>query len=212
MRAGSSASGGVPTRNARYEGPGAYVNQRLTDLSTKIEPVAESFYQRYAYPGWLRAHSVLVGRIGLVLAVSHTRVDDPEAVALWAYLHDIGRSPLLAGDERDHGDLGALILRAEGLSRCAELARRHPVYAVLDARSAPRSLEEKVVNLADRRGGMTVMPIDDRTSDTARRHPRYAEQIERARPIVRRMEAEVFAGVPFAPDELAGIVAVQWPN
>ncbi len=199
-------------RGARYEGPGAYVNPKLTHLSTKIEPVAESFYQRYAYPDWLRAHSLLVGRIGVVLAASRTGVIDPEAVALGAYLHDIGRTPLLAGDERDHGDLGAFILRAEGLAPIAELARRHPVYAVLDARTAPRSLAEKIVNLADRRGGMTVMAIDERTSETARRHPRYAEQIERARPIVRRMQDEVFAGMPFAPDELAAIVAGQWPS
>jgi len=212
MTAGSGASGGVPTRGARYEGPGTYVNHRSTWLSTKIEPVAESFYRRYAYPAWLRDHCLLVGRIGAVLAASHTAVDDPETVTLGAYLHDIGRSPLLAGDERDHGDLGALILRAEGLARCAELARRHPVYAVLDARTEPRSLAEKIVNVADRRGGMRVMPIDERTTETARRHPRYAEQIERARPIVRRVEAEVFADLPFAPDDLARILAEQWPG
>jgi len=59
---------------------------------------------------------------------------------------------------------------------------------------------------------MRVMPIDERTTETARRHPRYAEQIERARPIVRRVEAEVFADLPFAPDDLARILAEQWPG
>jgi putative nucleotidyltransferase with HDIG domain len=190
----------------------AHVNRTLTHLSTKIEPLAETILVRYAYPDWLRAHSLLVGRIATILAASHTGVVDPETIALGGYLHDIGRTPLMAGDDRDHGDLGALILRAEGWPRCAELARRHPVYAVLDPRTAPRALEEKIVNLADRRGAMRVMPIDERTTETAERHPRYAEQIERARPIVRAMEAEVFAGIAFAPDDLAAVVAERWPS
>lgn len=212
MRAGSRSSDGVPTRGRRYGGLPTHVNQRLTRLSTKIEPIARALYQRYAFPDWLRAHSLLVGRIGLVLATSHAGVVDAEVVAVGAYVHDIGRTPLLAGDERDHGDLGALILQAEGLGACAELARRHPVYAVLSARTSPRSLDEKIVNVADRRGGMTVLPIDERTTETARRHPRYAREIERARPVVRDLEAEVFTGIAFAPDDLAAVVADLWPD
>ena len=212
MRAGSVSSEGAAMRARRYGGLPSHVNHRLTQLSTKVEAVAEAIHRRYAYPDWLRAHSLLVGRIGLVLATTHAGVTDAETVALGAYLHDVGRSPLLAEDTRDHGDLGALILHAEGLTPCAELARRHPVYAVLDPRTAPRTLEEKIVNLADRRGGMRVMPIDERTTETAARHPRYAADIERARPIVRDMEAEVFAGIPFAPEDLAAVVAELWPS
>src|SRR5262245_53439437 len=177
MSAGSTAAEGVFTRGRPYEGPPAHVNHRSTHLSTKVEAIAESIFRRYGYPDWLRAHSLLVGRIGVLLATRHSGVRDAETISLGAYLHDIGRTPLVAGDPRDHGDLGALILSAEGLGRCAELARRHPVYAVLEDRTAPRSLDEKIVNLADRRGGMTVMPIDDRTTETAQRHPRYAAEI-----------------------------------
>ena len=212
MTAGSSAFGGVPTRSRRYGGLPAHVNHTLTYLSTKIEPLAEAIFTRYAYPRWLRAHSILVGRIASVLAASHTGISDPEPIALGGYLHDIGRTPLMEGDGRDHGDLGALILRAKGWPQCAELARRHPVYAVLDPRTAPRTLEEKMVNLSDRRGGMRVMPIDERTTETARRHLDHAAQIERARPIVRAMEAEVFAGIAFAPDDLAAAMAERWPS
>ena len=215
MTAGSSGgrlSEREGTTRGSYVGGRPTVNNRSTLLSTKIEPTVEEIFRRYAYPGWLRSHSLLVGRVAVVLAVSHTAVDDPEAVALGGYLHDIGRTPLLAGDPRDHGDLGALLLHAEGLGRCAELARRHPVYAVLDPRTAPRTLDEKIVNVADRRAGMRVVPIDERTSETAARHPKYADQIERARPLVRDLERDVFAGLPFGPDELARVVEQTWPR
>ncbi len=164
-------------------------------------------FSRYAYPEWLRTHSLLVGRIALLLALEHGPRVDAERVGLAAYLHDIGRSPLLDGDGREHNELSALILCAEGLSECAELARRHPVYAVLDPRIAPRTLEERLVYYADRRGGMAVLPLDERITETAVRYPRYAEEIERSRPLAHEIERSLFEGLSLAPDQLADRVS-----
>lgn len=176
-----------------------------------VEGRAVGFFARYAYPEWLRTHSLVVGRVAGVIASALGAQVDVEEVTLGAYLHDVGRSPLVAGDGRDHNDLGALILAAEGLAGCAELARRHPVYAVLDARTEPRSLAELVVYYADRRGGMSVLPLDARITETAVRHPRYAAAIERARPLAHRIEADLFRHLPLGPDELEAEVAARWP-
>src|SRR5579859_2908809 len=149
MTAGSSA-GGPPRRGfttaASYGGGSRAVNRLSTptthDLSTDLERRAQALYDRYAFPGWLRTHSLVVGRVAFILALEHgARVDVPR-VALGAYLHDIGRSPLVAGDPRDHNELSLLILTAEGLPECGRLSLRHPVYAVHDERTAPRDLEE----------------------------------------------------------------------
>ncbi len=187
---------------------GRRVNTPMTDLST----TAERFFVRYAFPYWLRDHSRLVGAIGGALArarVSAGHSVDVESVTLAAYLHDIGRSPLLAGDPREHNELSALILAAEGLPRCVEPARRHAIYTVLDPAAAPRTIEEKLVYVADRRGGMRIETVEERAADTAARHPRFADDIARAIPIAKRIEAEIFAGLPITPDELAAHVAVQ---
>ena len=179
----------------------------MTDLST----IAERFYDRYAYPDWLRAHSRLVGAIGAVLARARAAAGDSidaDAVALAAHLHDIGRSPLLAGDPREHNELSALILAAEGLPACVEPARRHAIYTVLDPATAPRTIEEKLVYIADRRGGMSIQTIEDRAQDTAARHPKYTDEVARAIPIALAIEREVFAGLPFSAAELAAHVEV----
>ena len=164
---------------------------------------------RYHYPDWLEAHSRVVGRIAEAMVAARRpgapRID-AEAVVFAAYLHDIGRSPLVAGDARDHNVLSGLILAAEGLPSCVELARRHPIYVVHDHALAPRTAEEKLVYVADRRGGQAVEPIEERSRDTARRHPRYAADIERAIPIAKEIEREVFSDLTFGPDELAGRV------
>ena len=84
------------------------VNSGLTDLSTK----AEVFFARYRYPDWLATHSRLVGRIAAALVAARRPGAQPierDLIVLAAYLHDIGRSPLVAGDPRDHTILGALI-------------------------------------------------------------------------------------------------------
>jgi HD superfamily phosphodiesterase len=183
----------------------------VSELST----IAERFFDRYAYPDWLRTHSRLVGVTGAFLA--RARVDagdriDVDAVTLASYLHDIGRSPLLNGDPRDHNELSALVLAAEGLAGCVEPARRHAIYTVLDPATAPRTLEEKVVYVADRRGGMEVQSLEERAKDTAARHPRYATEVERAIPTALRIEREVFAGLPFAPAQLADVLRSGRPT
>jgi len=174
----------------------------LTQLSTK----AAGFIRRYRYPDWLERHSRVVGAIAEVLVAARRRDAskiDSDAVVLAAYLHDIGRSPLLAGDPRDHNILSGLVLAAEGEGACVELARRHAIHTVLDPNLAPRTPEEKLVYVADRRGGQSIEPLEARAQDTARRNPKYAAEIARAIPLAQAIEREVFHDVSFGPDELA---------
>jgi len=81
---------------------------------------------------------------------------------------------------------------AEGLEPCVELARRHAIYTVLDPELAPRTAEEKLVYVADRRGGQGVEALEERARDTARRNPKYSGEIERAIPLAKAIEREVF--------------------
>ncbi len=200
----SSPAAGVATRSSvaatvvrRRSG----VNSRLTQLSTE----AERLFARYRYPDWLLTHSRVVGRIAEAFVAALRIAADPadaQAVVLAGYLHDIGRSPLLAGDPREHNVLSALVLAAEGLERCVEPARRHAIHTVLDPALAPRTLSDKLVYVADRRGGQTVEPLEERARDTARRYPDHASDIERAIPLARALEREVFVALTFEPDEL----------
>jgi hypothetical protein len=174
----------------------------LTKLSTK----ADAFFWRYRYPDWLEKHSRVVGAIAEALVAARRPAAPPidaEAVVMAAYLHDIGRSPLLAGDPRDHNILSGLVLAAEGLGSCVEIARRHAIYTVLEPELAPRTNEEKLVYVADRRGGQAVEPLETRARETARRNPQYSADIERAIPLAQALELAVFSHVSFAPDELS---------
>jgi putative nucleotidyltransferase with HDIG domain len=178
-----------------------------TELSTS--EVAERFFHRYAFPDWLRDHCRLVGAIARTLAEARRAIGDDidvESLTLAGYLHDIGRSPLLKGDAREHNELSALILAAEGLHACVEPARRHAIYTVLDPNTAPRTMSEKLVYTADRRGGMTIESVEERAKQTAARYPKYTDEIRRSIPLALAIERDVFAGLPFAPADLAAHV------
>jgi len=168
--------------------------------------VVAGFFERYAYPGWLIQHSLLVGRISALLARARRATGDecdPEAIALAGYLHDVGKSPLFRQDRRHHGEIAALTLAAEGLPALSEPARRHSVDSVLDPTLAPRDLAERIVYVADRRGGLVVQSVEERIAEQIERHPAYAERIRRSLDGARRLEGEVFAGLPFGPEDLA---------
>ena len=127
-------------------------------MSTK----AERLWDRYRYPDWLAVHSRVVGRIAEALVAGLRPGRQPlEAgpIILGAYLHDIGRSPLLAGDERDHNILSGLVLAAEGLEPCIELARRHAIYCVLDPALAPVQAWTYTVNGKGYKGTAASAPI-----------------------------------------------------
>jgi putative nucleotidyltransferase with HDIG domain len=173
----------------------------VTELST----IAQGYFDRYRYPDWLRTHSLVVGALAVRLADAHARAGAPmdvRAVGLGGYLHDIGKSPLLARDGRDHNVLGPLILAAEGLADQVELSRRHPVYAPRDPATAPRTLAEKIVYYADRRGGQRVVSLEDRIDEQLSRFPELAGLRDADLAMATAVEADVFAGIGLRPEDL----------
>ncbi len=182
------------------------VNIADVQLSTTTERRALALFERYEYPGWLREHSLVVGRIADLLARAHAASGaslDAKTVTLAAYLHDIGKSPRFAGDPRQHHELSAITLREEGLGELAELARRHPVYAPADPDLVPRDLAERIVYYADRRSERRVVSLDERFAGQAERHPDHAQKIRDQLGAAREIERLVFHGLPFGPDDLA---------
>ena len=170
-----------------------------------MSTIADAFFERYRYPEWLRTHSRLVGAIALRLAEAHAAAGaaiDPRPDGLGGYLHDIGKSPLLAGDGREHHVLGPLVLAAEGLPELADLARRHPVYAPRDPATAPRTLAEKIVYYADRRGGQRVVSLEERVDEQLARFPDLAPMRASDLAMAREIEAEIFHGIALRPEDL----------
>jgi putative nucleotidyltransferase with HDIG domain len=171
-----------------------------------LSTIAEAYFSRYRYPGWLRTHSLAVGILAIRVARAHAGTGsgiDVATIGLGAYLHDIGKSPLLAGDRREHEVLGPLVLAAEGRPELAELSRRHPVYAPREAATAPRTLAEKIVYYADRRVGQRVVTLEERIDEQLARFPAQAHRRASDLAMARAIERDVFDGIALRPEDLA---------
>src|SRR5438445_461693 len=89
-------------------------------------------------------------------------------------------------------------------SPTAGSANRSPVAATVDR--GWQGVNSDLTQLstdAERRGGQAVEALEERARDTALRNPKYAAEIERAIPIAKELEREVFAHLTFAPEDLA---------
>ncbi len=95
------------------------------------------------------------------------------------------------------------MLAAEGRRDLAELSRRHPVYAPHDPATAPRNLAERIVYYCDRRGGQSVVTLEERIDEQLARYPDHAHLRDADLAAARAIEAELFRGIDLRPADLA---------
>jgi hypothetical protein len=84
------------------------------------------------------------------------------------------------------------------------------VTCLLDDRCFPRGWPSVIVAVADRHVAQEFMTIDRRIDDMARRHPRYAADLESARRPAHALEAELCDAVGIEPDELVDRLRDAW--
>ena len=156
----------------------------------------------------IRAHSLMVARIAELLARAlRKRVDaiDVELTVAAALMHDIGKSFCLDND-RNHAALGRDICLRHDLYELAPLVDQH---VVLDAESFPETplSAKELVYYADKRVNhdqivsldqRLVYIIDRYGQNDPRRHAAIRRNFERCQMI----EAGIFNGLDFGPDDL----------
>jgi hypothetical protein len=89
------------------------------------------------------------------------------------------------------------------LPAVVELSRRHPIYAPRNPATAPRTLAEKIVYYADRRGGQGVVTLEERIDEQLARFPDLAPLRATDLAMAKAIEVEVFRGIALRPEDLA---------
>lgn len=127
---------------------------------------------------------------------------DPILAHRGGLLHDIGKIKAIqhpAEQHVSHAELAALILADLNQPVLAEIARRHPLFALRQPDSTPRSWEEKLVYFADKlvEGGR-VAGIETRIASLRKRIPHDEEQIASLTPALLALQEEfsLAAGIP----------------
>jgi putative hydrolase of the HAD superfamily len=120
-------------------------------------------------------------------------------------LHDLAKLSAKRPENHDanHAVLAAQLLTDRGLPELAEIARRHQLGNLIDPTLAPRTWEEKLVNLADKlaEGSRLVTP-QERLNDLQQRYPHDQKLILDSASAVQNLLTEVSDQLNLSPDQL----------
>lgn len=173
------------------------------------EPQIKQLWDKYQLPDKKRLHVALVAKVALFLAKElrskneNVRIND-ELLLAASLLHDIDKNaPKLSGEQ--HPDAGVRILRQEGMEEVAGLIKTHPVHAILDPKIAPKTIEEKLLFLADKMVKFEILTVDNRFALWNAEHLPQKEQktLDQCYPKVKALEKEIFDVIAIPPEEVA---------
>ncbi len=129
------------------------------------EDQAKRLWDKYNLPEGKRRHVEMVARVARILAQQMNKVTkqqiNKQLLHAAALLHDIDKNVEKLPGEK-HPDAAVRILTEEGMGEVATLVKTHPLHAILDPAIAPKSLEEKLLFLADKMVKDDVIGADER--------------------------------------------------
>lgn len=160
------------------------------------EEQAKKLWDKYNLPQRKRQHVTLVAKVALFFvermsALTHQPIN-ASLLRAAALLHDIDKNvPKLPGER--HPDAGVRILREEGMEEVASLVKTHPLHAILDPAISPKTIEEKLLFLADKMVKYEVIGLDERFRLWNEEHVPAEEQqvLDAAYPKVKDLQRDV---------------------
>lgn len=155
------------------------------------EEQAKALWDKYHLPEEKRLHVTLVLSVAITFARKIQNVNIPLLRAA-ALLHDIDKTvPKLPGEQ--HPDTAVRILKKEGMDEVAGVVKTHSLHAILVPSIAPKTIEEKLLYLADKMVKYEIIGVDKRfTLWRSEDLPFEAIRIlDKAYPKVKELEKEV---------------------
>jgi uncharacterized protein len=161
------------------------------------------------------AHSLLVRRVSLFLV---DRLEIPglnrELIRAAAHLHDITKTRSFETHE-NHAETGGGLLADLGYPEVGRVIAQH-VYLAQEISSPTDTVTEAaIVNYADKRVlHDRIAPLNSRMSYIMEKYGRSRErkqEILRMWEKTKRLEAQLFARLPFAPEDIDPLLAAEEP-
>jgi len=118
------------------------------------EKTIKALWDTYHLPPNKRMHCEMVGKVALMLVKKlkqqdATSIIDENLLLTAILLHDIDKNIEKLPGER-HPDAGVRILKKEGMDEVAEVIRTHPLHMICKDDTAPKTIEQQLLFLADK--------------------------------------------------------------
>ena len=170
---------------------------------------AKALWEKYQLPEKKRTHVTLVARVAVFLARKYKEkvpqcAIHRELLLAAALLHDIDKNvPKLPGER--HPDACVRILNEEGMGEVARAVAAHPLHVIIDPALKPKTIEEKLLFLADKMVKYGIITVDERFHLWRNENlaPEVRDLIERCYPSVKALEKEIFTVIDIAPEDVS---------
>lgn len=170
----------------------------------------KALWETYHLSDGKRHHCKLVAKVAVFFATAMRAKNlqiDIDLLRAAALLHDIDKgTPQLPGER--HPDAAVRLLKNEGMPEVASVVKTHSLHTILDAGSAPKTREEKLLYLADKMVKHDVIGIDERFSAWRAEHlpPQAVAELNAAYPKVRELQREICVTCGFTPRDVTNLV------
>lgn len=124
------------------------------------EEQTKALWEKYHLPEGKRLHVTLVASVAIAFARKIQNVNIPLLRAA-ALLHDIDKA-IVKNPGEQHPDTAVRILKEEGMDEVAAVVKTHSLHAILVPSLAPKTIEEKLLYLADKMVKYEIIGVDKR--------------------------------------------------
>jgi putative nucleotidyltransferase with HDIG domain len=165
-------------------------------------------WDKYNLPPEKRTHCQLVAKVAIEIAaklkIKNLKLKINQKLLLAAaLLHDLDKKIEKFPGER-HPDAGVRVLKQEGMEEVAVLIKSHPLHLILDPNTAPRTLEEKILFLADKMVKYEIIGVDRRFSlwQAEENTPETIKILDLSYPKVKALKIEILGMINMTEDQL----------
>lgn len=168
----------------------------------------KKLWEDYNLPEYKRNHCSLVARVATWFGEKFKI--DTTLLRVAALLHDIDKNAQKLPNEH-HPDTGVRILREKGFIEVSNLVRTHPLHAILDPTIAPKTIEEKLLYLADKMVKHTIITVDERFALWRKEDlpPDAVTILNATYPKVKTLEKEICSTIGVDPNEISSTIMLQ---
>ncbi|MBA4420140.1 MAG: hypothetical protein C0391_03240 [Anaerolinea sp.] len=170
----------------------------------ELDECAELLMKHVSHPG-LHKHVFTVSLVAYFLArlAQHNGLSlDPILAHRGGLLHDLDKLETVNPDNK-HGAETARILNELGYAQLARIAISHSAFTILDPVTAPNTLEEQIVYLADKMcEGDKIVDVDTRFANFRKRYPNDLSLFNQSLSLINKMESDLHLSIAMKNDKL----------
>ncbi len=155
-------------------------------------------------PQGLLNHIFLVNKVAVFISQKLKTLDykiNLDLIDRASLLHDLDKI-LIKENNHNHTEITTEILKENNWQELIGIISKHFAESVLNKKTYPETLEEKIVYYADKIGNQKIVDVEERMKNWVIRYPEFTDLAKKVRPHILKIEKEILDKLKMNFDQL----------